>query len=689
MIRVLHLSNAIHPFDFIDTAISGLDRKRFRSRALTVVEASNRILPGQSAGTYEVRCLNIPFQRRALPLIYREFIAEIRSFRPHIVHVHHYDEALLGVLAKMRGEIDVLVVGHHYSKLIHMLSFPKRNLYLSIENFRNRIADAIAVPSEEVVEVLRGQGVDPGKIRCIPYAMDPKESELATEEGAQKIREEFDLHGKKIAIAVGRLDEKKGLEFLLQAVPDIRKVFPEFVVCIIGSGPDDQRLRKIARNLGIEDAVIFTGSRSDVMSWYLVSDIVVHPSVTESFCQIIVEALSVGRAVVMTPVGVAPEIIIPDKRGGELVAINSSESIVASVLKLLKNPELAKQLAAEGRTFVEKTFTKERTAKLYSELYEELLGDSPVTRRWIANETKVSVVIPNYNYGRFIQEAVRSVLAQTRVPDEVIVVDDGSTDDSIERLAEFGDRIQVIRQAQSGVGVARNVGARASSGNVIAFLDSDDIWMPDKLERQLALLESDSSIGMVTCNMRRFGNGSEREIFAHRLRTNNPHHFLLMNEDVVVSGSAIMLRRELFDELGGFDESRELHPSEDWEFFYRVMRRAQIVAVEQVLVKYRSHGANGSANVLAGEQSMYMALSKILNESDEIPRSFKRRCWANLHTILAGGFFKSGQFGRFMKHAFLGVVYSPERIMRYIGYPIRVAMRHRRRREGGGHDTHV
>src|SRR5262245_58814803 len=109
----------------------------------------------------------------------------------------------------------------------------------------------------------------------------------------------------------------------------------------------------------------------------------------------------------------------------------------------------------------------------------------------------VSVIIPNYNYGRFLREALDSALNQTLPPLEVIVVDDGSTDESPEILESYGDRIRVIRQKNQGVGIARNTGAEAARGELLAFLDADDYWFPQKLEKQVEKINSDPELGMV------------------------------------------------------------------------------------------------------------------------------------------------------------------------------------------------
>ena len=107
----------------------------------------------------------------------------------------------------------------------------------------------------------------------------------------------------------------------------------------------------------------------------------------------------------------------------------------------------------------------------------------------------ISVVIPTYNYGRFIAEAIRSVFDQTLLPSEVIVVDDGSTDNTADIVREFREVVKYVRQENAGVCAARNRGVLESTGELIAFLDADDIWEPTKLELQAAKFEADAAIG--------------------------------------------------------------------------------------------------------------------------------------------------------------------------------------------------
>ena len=118
---------------------------------------------------------------------------------------------------------------------------------------------------------------------------------------------------------------------------------------------------------------------------------------------------------------------------------------------------------------------------------------------------RVSVIIPTYNYGRFLAEAIASVQRQTVQDLEIIVVDDGSTDETPAVLSAIREpRLRSLRIANGGISAARNTGLELATGEYLAFLDADDRWVPDKLERQLALMESEPGLGLVFSNFSRF-----------------------------------------------------------------------------------------------------------------------------------------------------------------------------------------
>ncbi len=204
----------------------------------------------------------------------------------------------------------------------------------------------------------------------------------------------------------------------------------------------------------------------------------------------------------------------------------------------------------------------------------------------MAGGIEVSTIIPTYNRRELVIRAIDSVLAQTHRIDEIIVIDDGSIDGTGEALRErYGDRIRYVRQANAGVSAARNHGLRLAKGRYIALLDSDDEWLPEKTERQVALLQANPGFGMVLCDVRCVdATGATIEIVHRRdvIREDGPALRWVLRSPALAPASAIM-RREVYEDIGGFDEN--LRTAEDIDFHLRVARRWPMGVVEAPLVR--------------------------------------------------------------------------------------------------------
>ncbi len=215
----------------------------------------------------------------------------------------------------------------------------------------------------------------------------------------------------------------------------------------------------------------------------------------------------------------------------------------------------------------------------------------------------VSVVIPTYNRAGIIGSTIDNAFEQTYRNIELIIVDDGSTDDTQSRLRQYGNRIRVITQANAGPAVARNRGAQAARGDIIAFQDSDDAWKPTKLERQVALLErAGKSVPCCLSNaFLRYING--REFTSFDLSLIFPQHkeglwlnvldvlatrFILFNQTAAI-------RREVFEKLGGFDES--LRYLEDYDLPMRLAFEGPWAFIREPLVVYREDSPESFSQV--------------------------------------------------------------------------------------------
>ena len=137
---------------------------------------------------------------------------------------------------------------------------------------------------------------------------------------------------------------------------------------------------------------------------------------------------------------------------------------------------------------------------------------------------RVSVIIPAYNGDRYISAAIDSVLAQTYGKYEIIVVDDGSTDNTSEVIKQYGDRVNYLSQSNQGVAASRNLGLAAARGEYIAFLDQDDVFLPHKLSTQVALLDRDSALGIVNSGWQIVDERGETQSCGTAVATNSPPH---------------------------------------------------------------------------------------------------------------------------------------------------------------------
>ena len=211
----------------------------------------------------------------------------------------------------------------------------------------------------------------------------------------------------------------------------------------------------------------------------------------------------------------------------------------------------------------------------------------------------VSVIIPTYNRAALLCQTIDNVFQQTYRNFELIVVDDGSTDETQSRLRQYGDRIRVITQANAGAAVARNRGIAVAHGEIIAFQDSDDLWQPTKLERQVALLgKMDTSVPCCLCNaVMRFVNREEVTSFAISLIHPVHEEGIWLNVPEVLAtrfilfNQTVAIRREALERVGGFDE--DLKYLEDYGLPLRLALEGPWAFIREPLVTWRG-GSPGS-----------------------------------------------------------------------------------------------
>lgn len=222
--------------------------------------------------------------------------------------------------------------------------------------------------------------------------------------------------------------------------------------------------------------------------------------------------------------------------------------------------------------------------------------------------SSISVIIPAYNAEKYIGEAIESALNQTRPAKEIVVVDDASMDRTVEIARSFGDRVTVLVNAvNSGPGHSRNAGVAASTGDYLAFLDADDIWLPAHLEDLAGLLDKWPEAGFACCGLQQFGKQTASWVQYPECQYHPANIYAqVMRRDALFPSSAIV-RRTVFNGIGGFDEIIRIIKGrriqvEDYDFFLRLSAETNCVSCSLCSTLYRVH--EDQASILRLEQTL-------------------------------------------------------------------------------------
>lgn len=202
-------------------------------------------------------------------------------------------------------------------------------------------------------------------------------------------------------------------------------------------------------------------------------------------------------------------------------------------------------------------------------------------------EATISVVVAAYNSGHLLRATVDSMLAQTYPPSEIIVVDDGSTDDTARVARSYGGRVRVLSEPHRGQPAARNAGVLISEGDFIAFCDSDDIWHPRKLEAQIKLSQT-GGFAWVICEagwMHR--DGTPAQVKMPPSREGDVLASLFLGN--FIKSATPLIRREVFEVVGGFNEAPQARIGEDWDMWLRIAARYPLGVVHETLATVRIH----------------------------------------------------------------------------------------------------
>lgn len=252
----------------------------------------------------------------------------------------------------------------------------------------------------------------------------------------------------------------------------------------------------------------------------------------------------------------------------------------------------------------------------------------------------ISVIIPAYNAERTIASTIASVQKQIFTDLEIIVVNDGSTDRTLEVLQQISDpRMKVLSYENSGVSVSRNRGIAQATGEYIAFLDSDDLWTPEKLELQLTALQQSPKAG-VAYSWTYFMFEDEKLSFvenSHSFEGNVYADLLLTN--FLHSGSNPLIRREAVESVGLFDPV--IKSVEDWDYYIRLAKKWDFVLVPKAQILYRQHLSSISYNIEVMQQHCLQLMEKAFETAPQEFQYLKAKSLANIYQYSAQKYMKT------------------------------------------------
>ncbi len=251
----------------------------------------------------------------------------------------------------------------------------------------------------------------------------------------------------------------------------------------------------------------------------------------------------------------------------------------------------------------------------------------------------ISVIIPAYNASCTILKTIESVQRQTLSNFELIIIDDGSTDKTLELVGTIKDcRLKVFSYENGGVSVARNRGLAHAKGSFIAFIDADDLWTPTKLASQFAALQEHPEAGVAYSWTRYISEDGKLAHTSEPIFHNGNVYAKLLMGNFLDSGSNPLIRRQAIDAVGEFDCT--LTHGEDWDFYLRLAAQWSFVVVPEAQVLYRQFSESASSKIETMEKDSLRVIEKTFEAAPLEFQSLKKQSLANLYLFLAHLYLK-------------------------------------------------
>jgi glycosyltransferase involved in cell wall biosynthesis len=367
-LRVCHLSTGVFNHSYFEHLSRGVVANGGSVLLLSLTERRPpRWLQGDER--IEYRWLDVAGRFR-YPWVVGRLARMLGAEKVDILQTHLFDPTLIGVIAGRLAGVPVIVTRHHSDQ--HFLIGARA--HVKIDSWMARLSSHVIAPSDGVRDhMIRKESVPSAKISTIHHGFDA-EACSASEEDRLRIRRELGIEEDEFLIGcVAGNSRMKGHKYLLEAMGHVAPEIPGLRVLLLGTG-DWSSVKHEVKARELDRVVVFGGFRQDVAVCMKAMDLLVHPSLSEAFCQVIIESMFVGTPVVATDVGIAHEALC-DHQHARIVPPGDSGAIAAAVLELYRDPARRIQLAGAARELVTCKFAARRMTEQYLACYSSILAD--------------------------------------------------------------------------------------------------------------------------------------------------------------------------------------------------------------------------------------------------------------------------------------------------------------------------
>ncbi len=486
-----------------------------------------------------------------------------------------------GLLPEIKQRFPQLkVVDQLFNEFGHMDNNRKYSGYIDFHIVANDVIKDVLLRSGETEDKIRViiHGVD------VEGRFDPDHVEVGAETRAVLPQ------GKFLVSFVGRFSEEKCPAKFVE-IANLLRGEDNLHFLMIGNGPEYPRIKQQIRELQLENKIYAPGFVPDLRPFLRASGAIVIPSSIEGIPIVLMESLALGVPVIASAVGGIPS-VIRDGFNGFLCEPSDIDGFVKAIKKIVVEENLHSAMETNARKFALQHLDVAQMRNGYRNLFVELLAEKQKQDTWQADRPLVSVVIPSFNYGRYLEETIDSILSQTFQDFEIIVTDGGSTDEDTLRVLQSLQKPKTTVYFNEGrhlLGDNRNLGIGRARGKYICCLDSDDKLKPTYLEKALFLLET-YHYDIVSTSVQCFGGSSALwQVAAHPTL----EQLTYANQFAVVA----VFRRDMWEKAKGYRDKglgKDL-VAEDWDLWVRMMALgARAANIAEALMLYRVHDASMS-----------------------------------------------------------------------------------------------